>query len=151
MHFPKHNCTKTLQWVARLQTHWKDALFKLASVTDTSMITILSSWTTALPMAWATGFPPLFSRFFLRKKSCKVEGKIQLACNLPQERESALIWIEQHIDFRWLHSKAWKWRLAWLLFDSNQSLQPNRSQMKCDVWKPFSDQRWQDELQRWHY
>ena len=44
--FLKHNCTKTLQWVARLQPHWKDALFKLASVTDTS-ITIWSALTTS--------------------------------------------------------------------------------------------------------
>ena len=35
--FLKYNCTKTLQWVARLQRHLKDALFKLALVIDTSM------------------------------------------------------------------------------------------------------------------
>ena len=27
-----------------------------------------------------------------------------------------------------------------------QSLQPNRSHMKCDIWKPCRDQRWQIEL-----
>ena len=35
--FLKHNCTKILQWVASLQPHWKDVLFKLVSVTDISM------------------------------------------------------------------------------------------------------------------
>jgi hypothetical protein len=28
-------------------------------------------------------------------------------------------------------------------------LQPNRSQMKRDVWKPCSDQRWQMVLRFW--
>ena len=28
-----------------------------------------------------------------------------------------------------------------------KNLKPNRSLMKCNVWKPCSDQRWQDELQ----
>ena len=45
-----------------------------------------------------------------------------------------------------LRAKAWRLCQAWFWIDYNQSLQPNRSQMKCDVWKPCSDQRWQDEL-----
>ena len=38
------------------------------------------------------------------------------------------------------------WFCQWI--DRNESLQPNRSKMKCDVWKlcTSSDQRWQDEL-----
>ena len=42
--------------------------------------------------------------------------------------------------------KAWKRCHAWFWIDCNQSLQPNLSQMKCNVWKPCSDQRWQDDL-----
>ena len=52
----------------------------------------------------------------------------------------------QPSDFRWRSAKSWKWCQAWFWIDCNQSLQPNRSQMKCDVWKPCSDQRWQIEL-----
>ena len=40
-----------------------------------------------------------------------------------------------------------KWCQAWFWIDTNQSLQPNWSQMKWDVWKQCSDQRWQNELQ----
>ena len=63
----------------------------------------------------------------------------QMKCNLPQERASAQIRINQHSDFRWQRAKAWKWCLAWLWNDCNQSLQSNRSQMKCIVWKQCSD------------
>ena len=66
--------------------------------------------------------------------------------NLLQERASAQIQIDQHRYFRWRHAKSWKQCLAWFWIDSSQSLQPNWLQMKCDVWKPCSDQRWQDEL-----
>ena len=66
--------------------------------------------------------------------------------DLSEERASAQIRIEQRSDFRWRRAKAWKRCQAWFWIDCNQSLQPNRSQMKCDVWKPCSDQRWQDEL-----
>ena len=34
-----------------------------------------------------------------------------------------------------------------ILINCDQSLQPNWSQMKCDVWKPWNDQQWQDEIQ----
>ena len=63
---------------------------------------------------------------------------------------SAQIPIEQHTehrDFRWRSAKAWKRCLALFWINSNQSLQPNQLQMKCYVWKPCSDQRWQDKLQ----
>ena len=66
--------------------------------------------------------------------------------DLSEERASAQIRIEQRSDFRWRRAKAWKRCQAWFWIDCNQSLQPNRLQMKCDVWKPCSDQRWQDEL-----
>ena len=66
--------------------------------------------------------------------------------DLSEKRASAQIRIEQRSDFRWRRAKAWKRCQAWFWIDCNQSLQPNRSQMKCDVWKPCSDQRWQDEL-----
>ena len=33
----KHNCTKTLQWIMRLQPHCKDVLFKLALLINTFM------------------------------------------------------------------------------------------------------------------
>ena len=52
----------------------------------------------------------------------------------------------QPSDFRWRSAKSWKWCQAWFWIDCNQSLQPNQLQMKCDVWRPCSDQRWQDEL-----
>ena len=66
--------------------------------------------------------------------------------DLSEERASAQIRIKKRSDFRWRRAKAWKRCQAWFWIDCNQSLQPNRSQMKCDVWKPCSDQRWQDEL-----
>ena len=58
-----------------------------------------------------------------------------------------------HSDFRWQRAKAFKlkWCLAWFWMDCNQGLQPNRLQMKCDVWKPCSDQRWQDKLHQFEY
>ena len=65
---------------------------------------------------------------------------------LSKERESAQIRIKQRSDFRWQRAKAWKQCQAWFWINSNQSLQPNQSQMKCYVWKPCSDQRWQDNL-----
>ena len=65
--------------------------------------------------------------------------------DLSEERASAQIRIEQHSDFRWRRAKSWKRCQAWFWIDRNQSLQPNPSQMKCDVWKPCSDQRWQDD------
>ena len=34
----------------------------------------------------------------------------------------------------------------WFWINHNQGLQANRSQMKCDVWRPCGDQRWQDKL-----
>ena len=34
-----------------------------------------------------------------------------------------------------------------ILIYCDQSLQPDQLQMKCDVWKQCSDQRWQDKLQ----
>ena len=50
--------------------------------------------------------------------------------------------------------KAWKRCPTWFWIDSKQSLQPNRLQMKCDVWKlcsesllVTSDYCWQDRLQ----
>ena len=43
-------------------------------------------------------------------------------------------------------AKAWKRCMAWFWIDSNQTLQPNRSQKKCYVWKQCIDQHWQDEL-----
>ena len=46
----------------------------------------------------------------------------------------------------WTAQLALKQCLVWFWFDHNQNLQPNRSQMKWDVWKPCSDQRWRDEL-----
>ena len=33
----------------------------------------------------------------------------------------------------WRSAKAWNWCLAWFWVDCNQSLQPSRLQMKCDV------------------
>ena len=53
---------------------------------------------------------------------------------------SAQIRVEQHSDFRWRRAKAWKRCLAWFWIDPNQSLQPYRLQLKCNVWKPCSDQ-----------
>ena len=41
---------------------------------------------------------------------------------------------------------AWKRSLARFWIDHNQSLQPKRLQMKCDVWKPCWDLPWLDEL-----
>ena len=51
---------------------------------------------------------------------------------------------KQHSNFKWQRAKAWKWWLAWFWIDHNQSLQPNWSQMNCYVWKPSSDQHWQE-------
>ena len=65
--------------------------------------------------------------------------------DLPEERASAQTRIEQHCDFRWQSAKTWKRGQAWFWIDC-QNLQLNRSHMKCDVWKPCSDQRWQDDL-----
>ena len=64
--------------------------------------------------------------------------------NLSKKRASAQIQIEQHSDFRWQCAKAWKPFQAWFWINQNQSLQPNKTQMKCYVWRPCSDQRWQD-------
>ena len=58
-----------------------------------------------------------------------------MKCNLSEERASAQIRIEQHSNFRWRSKKAWKQCLVWFWIDCNQSLQPNRSPMKCNVWK----------------
>ena len=71
----------------------------------------------------------------------------QMKCNLSEERASAQIQIEQHSDLRWRRANAWKWCLAWFWIHCNQRLRSNRSQMKCVVWKPCSDQHWQVELQ----
>ena len=46
----------------------------------------------------------------------------------------------------WLSAKAGKGCQAWFWIDCNQRLQPNRLQIKYYVWKPCSDQRWQDKL-----
>ena len=73
-------------------------------------------------------------------------NRSQMKCDLPQERVSAQIRIDQHSDFRWRRAKAWKRCLAWLWNDCIQSLQSNWSQMKCDIWTPCGDQRWQDKL-----
>ena len=59
----------------------------------------------------------------------------------------AQIRIEQHSDMA--ARKCLKTMSGMILnrsSDCNQSLQPNRLQMKCDVWKPCSDQLWQIEL-----
>ena len=72
-----------------------------------------------------------------------------LVVDLPEERESAQIRIEQHSNFRWRRAKSWKRCQAWFWIDFSQGLQPNRLQMKRDVWKPCSDQRWQMELRFW--
>ena len=58
-------------------------------------------------------------------------------CSLSQ------IWIEQHSYFRWWRAKAWKLCHAWFWINCNQGFQPNWSQIRCDVWKPCRDQRWQ--------
>ena len=81
-------------------------------------------------------------------ESCANTAKQQISIdNLCKKRKSAQIQIEQHSYFRWPGAKlAWKQCLAWFQIDSNQSLQPNQSQMKCNVWRPCSDQHWQDEL-----
>ena len=42
----------------------------------------------------------------------------------------------QRSDLTWRRTKAWKLCLAWFWIDSNQSFQPNQSQMKCNVWTP---------------
>ena len=67
-----------------------------------------------------------------------------MKCDLSEERgfKGRLLRIESisTATFRWRRSNAWKWCLIWFQIDYNQSLQPNRSQMKCDVWKPCSDQ-----------
>ena len=66
-----------------------------------------------------------------RIESCATQ---QILVNdLSGIRASAQIQIEQHSDFRWRRAKAWIWRLLWFWIDHNQSLQPNRSQMKCDL------------------
>ena len=67
-------------------------------------------------------------------KLCLQPNRSQTKCDLPQERTSAQIRIDQHSDCRWRREKACKRCLAWFWIESNQSLQPNRSQMKCDVW-----------------
>ena len=95
--FLKHNCAKTLQWAARLQLHWKDALFKLASVMDTS-IPIWSASTTAYgyvcSMAWTTGIFPGWTGYFPREKSGELEGKILLAHYLLRlVAESQATWV----------------------------------------------------------
>ena len=66
--------------------------------------------------------------------------------DMSEERASAQIQIEQPSDFRWRLAKAWKRCQEWFWIDHNQSLQPNRWQVKCDIWKPCSDQPRQDEL-----
>ena len=66
--------------------------------------------------------------------------------DLSEKGASAQVQIEQCSDLRWRRAKAWNRCLAWFWIDCNQSLQSNRSQIKCYVWKPCSDQRWQDEL-----
>ena len=69
-------------------------------------------------------------------------------CQWPVwEKASAQIQIDQHSYFRWWCAKAWKQCLAWFQNNSNQRLQPNLLQIKCNAWKPFGDQHWQDELQ----
>ena len=76
-------------------------------------------------------------------------AKQQILINdLSEKRSSVQIPIKTVSDFRWWCTKARKtWRcLAWFWIDSNQSLQPNRSQMKCYVWKPYKDLDWLDEL-----
>ena len=62
----------------------------------------------------------------------------QMKCDLSEERASAQIRIEQHSNFRWRSKKPWKQCLVWFWIDCNQSLQPNRSPMKCNVWKQSS-------------
>ena len=52
------------------------------------------------------------------------------------------ILIKQYCHFRWLHWKVGKLCLEWFWIDCNKSLQPNHLQMKCNVWKPCSDQHW---------
>ena len=58
----------------------------------------------------------------------------------------AQIQTEQHSYFRWQHAKSWKWCQAWFWINCNESLQPNWSQMKCNVWKPCSNKCSQDEF-----
>ena len=43
-------------------------------------------------------------------------------------------------------SKSLKQCQAWFWINYNQNLKPNWSQMKCNVWKPCSEQPWQDKL-----
>ena len=76
-------------------------------------------------------------------------NRSQMKCDLSEERASAQIRIVQHSDLGWRRAKAWKRCQAWFWIDLSQGLQPNRSQMKRDVWKPCSDQRWQMELRFW--
>ena len=49
---------------------------------------------------------------------------------------------------RWQCAKAWNQchSLPWFWMDHNQSFQPNWLQMTCFVWKPCSDQHWQDKF-----
>ena len=76
-------------------------------------------------------------------------NRSQMKCNLSEERASAQIRIVQHSDLGWRRAKAWKRCQVWFWIDLSQGLQPNRSQMKRDVWKPCSDQRWQMVLRFW--
>ena len=87
----------------------------------------------------------LWEKIWHRNKKSSAKQQIYVD-DLCEENASAQIRIEQHSDFRWQSAKAWKRCLSWFWIDHNQSLQPNWSQMKCNVWKPCSDQRWQDEL-----
>ena len=55
-----------------------------------------------------------------------------------EKRSSAQTGMEQHSNFRWQCAKALKKSLVWFWIDHNQSLQPDWSQIKHNVWK----QRW---------
>ena len=79
--FLKQNCTKTLQWVARLQPHWNDALFKLASVLDISMyhnnhwhMNCMDHCLCFGRMARTTGIFPGWTGYFQRKNPANLGG-----------------------------------------------------------------------------
>ena len=80
--FLKHNGTKTLQRVARLQSHWKDALFKLALVTETSMnhnknhhYRIWNTLTTAYGHVLCCSITPGCTGFFQGENPAKLRRK----------------------------------------------------------------------------
>ena len=93
-----------------------------------------------------TVFPWIVENTFKQWPTVRVFQPSPTALDLSKERESAQIWIEQHSDFRWQHAKAWKQCQAWFSIDCSQTFQPNWLQMKRYLWKPCSDQCYQDKL-----